>query len=62
MKIRKMLYFFQNEKTNNSFVFHCIGILLFLIFILLINNNQSGNKWGKILEKEYPEYPRISED
>jgi site-specific DNA recombinase len=24
----------------------------------LINNNQSGNKWGKILDKEYPNYPR----
>jgi len=28
----------------------------------LMNNNESGNRWGKILEKEYPNYPRNEED
>ena len=28
----------------------------------LINNNQVGNKWGKILEKDYPNYPRNEDD
>ena len=28
----------------------------------LINNNQVGNRWGKILEKEYPDYPRNEDE
>ena len=28
----------------------------------LINNNQAGNRWERILEKEYEDYPRNEED